>query len=124
MVRITETEITDVNGQVKKIRHVEAAHARIEWSDGKVEEFSDVNADEWPWPREDNSPEWRVAGIRIPIATLVGKGMSLLNGSKISLLSETGEIILKLGSISIVMQMSRDSGILLMGNEIPLDLDL
>ena len=124
MVRITETETTDVNGQVKRVRRIESAYARIEWPDGKVEEHSGVNADEWPWPRDDKSPEWNVFGIHIQMPNLVGLTGKVMFPSNLTLLSETGEIVLKLGSISIGMQMSSDGGISIRGNEIPLDPDL
>lgn len=124
MVRITETEITDVNGQVKKIRHIESACARIEWPDGKVEEYSDANANEWPWPRDDKSPEWHVSGIHIPISSLVGLAGKFVFPNNLTLLSETGEIILKLVGIVIGAQMSIGSEITLVGNEIPIDSDL
>jgi hypothetical protein len=63
MVRITEEEITDIDGRVKRVCKVEAAHARIESPDGTVEEYSDINAEEWPWTPEGKPPEWRVFGI-------------------------------------------------------------
>ena len=46
---------------------------------------------------------------------------SRLNDMTISLLSDNGEIILKIGSIAMGMQMSAGSPAHLMGSEIPLD---
>ena len=60
MVRITEEEFKDFDGQVRKVRKIEAAHARIERPDGTVEEYSGINAEEWPWTLEGKPPEWHV----------------------------------------------------------------
>ena len=118
MVRITEEEFTDLDGRVRKMRTIEAARARIQHTDGKVEEYSDTTAEEWPWTPDDRPPEWRLFGI--PIQQFFERRLRL-DGVTISLLSDNGEIILKIGSIAMGMQMSAGSPIHLMGSEIPLD---
>ena len=119
MVRITEEEITDIDGRVKRVRKAEAAHARIESPDGTVEEYSDINAEEWPWTPEGKPPEWRVFGI--PMHEVFEKGHSLA-ASTLILLSENGESILKIGSITIGAQLSSGGRDSLIGSEIPLDI--
>ena len=118
MVRITEEEITDFDGRVRKVRRIEAAHARIESPDGTVEEYSNINAEEWPWTPEGKPPEWRVLGI--PIHKILEKGYSSAT-STLTLLSGNGETILKIGSISIGMEFSSDGRESLIGKEVPLD---
>ena len=92
MVRITEEEFTDLDGCVRKMRTIEAARARIQHTDGKVEEYSDTTAEEWPWAPDDRPPEWRLFGI--PMLKMFELA-SRLNDMTISLLSDNGEIILK-----------------------------
>ena len=118
MVRITEEEITDFDGRVRKRRTIEAAHARLESPDGTVEEYSDVNAKEWPWTPEGNPPEWRVFGI--PMHEVLQRGHSLAT-STLTFLSGNGDVILRIGSITIGMQLSFDGGDSLIGKEVPLD---
>ena len=119
MVRITEEETTDIDGRTIKVRKIEAAHARLERPDGTVEEYSDINAEEWPWSLPESAPEWRVFGIPMPSILLNRPAAEI----SITLLMENGEIILKLGSISIGMQMSYGAGTYLFGNEVPLQED-
>ena len=54
MVRITEEEITDIDGQVRKVRKIEAARARIERPDGTVEEYSGATVSR----AEENCTTW------------------------------------------------------------------
>ena len=117
MVRITEEEFKDIDGQVRKVRKIEAAHARIERPDGTVEEYFDINAEERPWTLEGNPPEWHVLGI--PMQRIFEMGHSLAT-STLTLFSGNGEAILKLGSITIGMQLSSSRGESLIGKEIPL----
>ena len=118
MVRITEEEITDIDGQVRKVRKIEAARARIERPDGTVEEYSGATAEEWPWPLPGGPPEWHLFGI--PLGRILEQGLPLRDLT-ISLLSENGDIILKLGTIMIGIQMSASGRDHLAGSEIPLD---
>ena len=117
MVRITEEEFTDHEGRVRKVRKIEAAKARIEHPDGTIEEYEDAVAEEWPWIPEGDPPEWRVFGV--PILKFFEQGVRL-NDTTISLLAENGEIIVKIGSIALGLQMSADSSMHLVGSEIPL----
>ena len=118
MVRITEEEFTDHDGRVRKVRKIEAAQARIEHPDGTVEEYSDIAAEEWPWSPESSQPEWRIFGI--PILKFLEQGLRL-NQATISFLAENGEIILKVGSLSIGIQASVSAPVPIMGSEIPLN---
>ena len=118
MVRITEEEFTDLDGRVRKMRTIEAARARIQHTDGKVEEYSDTTAEEWSWAPDDRAPEWRLFGV--PMLKMFELA-SRLNDMTISLLSDNGEIILKIISIAMGMQMSVGSPAHLMGSEIPLN---
>ena len=118
MVRITEEEFTDLDGRVRKVRKIEAARARIEHADGTVEEYSDTRAEEWPWAPDGHSPEWRLFGVPM---TKVFELALRMDGITVSLLSENGEIILKIGSIAMGMQMSADRPVHLVGNEVSLD---
>ena len=93
MVRITEEEITDIHGQVRKVRKIEAALARIEHPDGTVEEYSGTTAEEWPWSLPGGPPEWHLFGI--PLGSILEQGLPSRDMT-ISFLSENGEIILKL----------------------------
>ena len=118
MVRITEEEITDIDGQVRKVRKIEATRGRIEHPDGTIEEYSGATAEEWPWSLPDAPPEWHLFGI--PLGRILEQGFPSRDLT-ISLLSESGEIILKLGTIMIGMQMSTSARDYLAGNEISLD---
>ena len=118
MVRITEEEFTDLDGRVRKVRKIEAARARIEHPDGTVEEYSGTTAEEWPWAPEGRPPEWRLFGG--PMLKFFEQGLRL-NDMTISLLSENGDTILKIGSIVMGMQMSADRPAHLVGNEMALD---
>lgn len=118
MVRITEEEYTDFDGQVRKVRKIEAAQARIAYPDGTVEEYSDATATEWPWTPEDSPPEWHLFGISPK--RLLEQGLCW-NDVLISLLSENGEVILKVGSIAIGITMSVNSTVYLAAKEIQLD---
>ena len=118
MVRITEEEFTDLDGRVRKVRIIEAARSRIQRPDGTVEEYSGTTAEEWPWTPDGRAPEWRLFGV--PMLKFLEQGLRL-DGMTILLLSENGEIILKIGSIAMGMQMSAGSPAHLMGSEIPLD---
>ena len=55
MVRITKEEFTDLDGRGRKMRTIEAARARIQHTDGKVEEYSGATAEEWPWDSRRSS---------------------------------------------------------------------
>lgn len=118
MVRVTEKEITDIDGRIIKVREIESAYARIEKPDGTVEEYSDINAAEWPWSPPENTPEWRVFGIPMPKVFEIGRPLA---DSTLTLLYENGEAILKIGSLSVGMQLAADRSGFLMGNEVPLD---
>ena len=115
MVKITEEEFRDIDGRVRKLRKIESAHARIESPDGTIEEYSDINAEEWPWTPSGTPTEWRVFGI--PIHKILELGRSLVV-SNLSLLSENGEVILKIGSITMGAQLSAAGGEFLMGREV------
>ena len=118
MVRITEEEFKDSDGRVRKVRKIEAAHARIERPDGTVEEYSGISAEEWPWTLEGKPPEWHVFGI--PMKRIFEMGHSLAT-STLTLFSGNGEAILKIGSITIGMQLSSGGRESLIGKEIPLN---
>ena len=118
MVRITKEEFTDLDGRGRKMRTIEAARARIQHTDGKVEEYSGATAEEWPWTPDGHPPEWYLFGV--PMLKMFELA-SRLNDMTISLLSDNGEIILMIGSIMIGMQRSADSPAHLVGSEVPLD---
>ena len=122
MARITEHEITDINGRVTKVRTIEADRIRTEYPDGTIEELEDFptlpKAEEWPWPPSGSAPEWRL--FNIPLDKVMKMGLQAAP-RVITLLSEDGEILLKLGAITIGMQLSADAQDYLMGNEIPLE---
>ena len=124
MVEITETEFTDTNGQIRKVRQIRSAYSRTTLPDGTIEEHSDIRADEWRWSPEGSSPQWHVFGIHIPMLKLVNPAGKVVFPSDITLLSEAGETILKLGSILMGAQMARDGQDFFVGNEIPIDTDL
>ena len=118
MVRIREEETQGPGGRLRKVRIIEAAHARIEKPDGTVEEYTDIDARESPWNSEGEQSEWRIMGI--PMRRILEKGYSLATSTLI-LLSDDGETILKVGTISIGMQFSSEGGDFLVGRELPLD---
>ena len=118
MVRIREEETQGPGGRVKKVRIIEAAHARIERPDGTVEQYTDIDARESPWNLEGEQSEWRIFGI--PMRRVLGKGYSL-GTSTLSLFSDDGETLVKIGTISIGMQFSSEGGDFLVGRELPLD---
>lgn len=117
MVRIVETEFTDDDGQIRKLRTIESGHARIMRPDGTVEEYTDINAEEQPWTQEDEPSKWHVFGI--PMHKALEQRHTLAT-STLTLLSENAEIILKLGSITIGMQLSSDGNDFLIGKEVTL----
>ena len=98
------------------MRTIEAARARIEHSDGTIEEYSGTTAEEWPWTPDGRASEWRLFGI--PILQFFERGVRL-DGMTISLLAENGEIILRIGSIAIGIQASAHGRGPLMGSETP-----
>ena len=118
MVRITEEEIKDIDGRSRKVRKIEAAHARIVRPDGTIEEYSDVNAEEWPWTPDGKPPEWHVFGI--PVNKVLEMGRSLATSS-LTLLSDNGEIILRIGGITMGAQLSAMGKDFLMGHEVSPD---
>ena len=122
MARITEREIRDVDGSVKKVRTIEANRIRIEHPDGTIEELQDFpappKAEEWPWPLPEGPTEWRV--VNIPLDKVIQMGLRAMP-KVLTLLSENGEPLLKLGSITLGVQFSAEGQNALMGNEIPLD---
>ncbi len=112
MVKITETEITDVDGSIKKIRTIEADYARVEHTDGTVEEYSDCTAKEWPWPKTENRPEWELFGI--PVTLLVQAAIK-----SICLLSENQQVVLRLMEITVAVRFSQAGEDCLRGVEVP-----
>ena len=113
MVKIVEEEIVDVDGQIRRTRTIEAGRVRVEKADGTVEEYLDVRAEEWPWSPE-GTVEWRVFGIpfRSPV-----DWVSLMNAT-MTFSWSSGDVILKLGSITLGMQMAQDAGPFLIGKEL------
>lgn len=111
MVRITETEFSDVDGQVRKIRTIEAAHARWEFPDGTIAAYSNCTAEEWPYSPKGSSPRWRVG---IP-GTMTVPGSPLPQA--ICLLANNGAVILRLIEISIAATLSQVGEDFLMGKE-------
>ena len=122
MARITEHEITDVDGSIKKVRTIEADRIRVEHPDGTVEELENLSAppkaEEWPWPLPQGPAEWRLSNV--PLDKVIRMGLQAMP-KFLTLLSENGEPLLKLGSITLGGQFSANGQDLLMGNEIPLD---
>ena len=116
MERITAEEITDHDGQVRIIRKIEAAGARIEHADGTVEEYSGTTAEESRRSPDGRPPEWYLFGV--PMLKLSEQGLRL-NDMTVSLLSENGETILKIGSIMMGMQMSATGRDCLAGSKMP-----
>lgn len=117
MVKITEKETRDINGNTIRTREIEGAYVRIEHPDGTTEEFSDVDAAEWPWSPPDRTPEWQVKGIPIDFRKLT-EGLSQ---SIMTFFGDNSEIILRLGSLQIGIAMAVGAGESIMGNELPLD---
>ena len=117
MVKITEHKTRDINGNVITTREIEGAFVRIEHPDGTIEEYSDVNAHEWPWSLPDQPPEWRVFGIPIDQRWFTGT----LKDSIVTFLADNGEIIMRLGSLNVSIAMAQGAGLSLMGNELPPD---
>ena len=122
MARTTEKQVTDIDGNVRTIRTIEADRIRIEHPDGTIEELEDFpalpRAEEWPWSPPERSPEWKL--FIIPLDKVMRIGLQAAPRF-ITLLSENGEALLKLGGITIGIQMSAAAQEFLMGNEIPLD---
>lgn len=106
MTRIIEKTFVNANGDKITTRTIEAAHAIIEYADGTKVEISDVHASEMP--RATATPEWKIFGIPGDIA-----GRVLFEGGEIirtiALHSETAELMVKLGSISILLQFSAEN---------------
>ena len=88
MVKITEEEFRDIDGGVRKVRKIEAAHARIERPDGTIEEYSGISAEEWPWTPTGKPPEWRVFGIPVHKILELGRSLAMSN---LTLLSDNGD---------------------------------
>ena len=114
MVKITECEFIDIDGSTRKVRRIEAAHARIERSDGSVEEFFDCMADGRSLPDNPSLVEWRVFGI--PIASVKIPGPD----DVIVLLAENAEPLVKIAGMLAGVQASREGGIYFVGTEAPL----
>ena len=118
MVRITEDEFTDHEGRVRKVRTIEAARARIEHPDGTTEEYEGTTAQGSDRTEQGHTRQWRLYG------TLIGRVRDLggsLENVTVSLLAENGEIMVKIGSLAMTMQLSVAGWDGLVGNEIPLD---
>ena len=125
MASIEEEEITDVDGSVRKRRVVEADIIRITHADGKEEELKDLPADfrakEDPWTPQGEPIQWEL--LKFPFGSIEVK-LDILRGqwsmpSLITLLNENREILLNLGTISVLMLRSADAEIVLVGEEIP-----
>ena len=128
MVKITEEEFTDDKGRVHKQRKIEAAHAKIEYSDGTVEEFTDCTATEWPFTPDKDTHEWKTSGI--PVFGCFERLRKRATGvpfspsdivTCIKFFSENGETILNLIRVSAFVQFSQDSSDSFMGQEEPLE---
>ena len=104
MVKITETEFTDPDGKVHRIRKIEAAHARLERADGTIEEYSDCTAKEWPYSPEGSPPEWQLYGIPVTVFLRILSNAPI---KSISLLSENSAVILRLIEISMGSTLSQ-----------------
>ena len=114
MVKITESEFRDVDGSIRKVRRIEAAHARIERSDGTVEEFCDCMADGLSSPDNPSLVEWRVFGIPVGAVKFPGPGDFIV------LLAENAEPLVKIVGILAGVQASLEGGIYFVGTEAPL----
>lgn len=114
MVKITESEYRDTDGRVWKVRRIEAAHARIERSNGTVEEFRDCMADGRFSPDSPSLVEWRVFGIPV-------SGIKLPSPyDVIVLLNENAEPLVKVVGILLGVQASQEGGAHFVGTEAPL----
>ena len=106
MAKITENTFVNANGDKTITRTIEAAHAIIEYADGTKVEISDVHASEMP--RGTGPAEWKIFGIPSDIVSRV-----LFEGGEIikavALHHETAELIIKLGSIGILLQFSESA---------------
>ena len=118
MVKITESEFTDSDGNIRKVRKIEATHARIEYKDGTVGEYSDCRAEEWPYSLQDSPAEWQVFGI--PTSAI----LRILNSRGVDaitiLASENGETLLRLVNIVMTEMRSAEAQTNLIGTEEPL----
>ena len=114
MVKITESEFRYIDGSIRKVRRIEAAYARIERSDGTVEEFSDCMAEGRFSPDSPSLVEWRVFGIPVPTVKLLGPD------DVIVLLAENAEPLVKIVGILAGVTASREGGISFVGTEAPL----
>ena len=120
MAKITETETRDVDGNVKIIRSIEGDVVHFQQPDGTIIECSDVKAREWPWPKNDQVPEWQVFGIPINPETFTNI-VTNLRQATITFFGDNSEVILKLGSIQLGMNLSLTAQDPLIGFELPLD---
>lgn len=106
MAKITESTFVDADGNTITTRTIEAAQATVEYADGTKVKISDVHASEMP--RSTGTPEWKIFGIPGDIASRV-----LFEGGEIiktiALHHETAELIIKLGSISILLLFSESA---------------
>ena len=117
MVEITEDEFKDSNGNLRTVRKTTApAYARITYPDGTTEEIFGVTAQEWPWRKTEETPEWRIFGIsrEIFIRALDSRGIEAIA----VLASEKGETILELARILPLIMHSANSETGFMGVEI------
>ncbi len=119
MVKITEEEFTDWNGQPTKVRRIEAARARLTRPDGTVEEYSDCSAQEEHYSLPDKPPQWRLFGIPVTVfLRTLGTAVSI---ESIRLLAENGDTILKLVGMIMAAERSLGGRDYLMGTEAPLE---
>ena len=51
--------------------------AHTDYPEGKIVEYTNTNADEWPWSPDDSPPEWRVFGI--PVGRLLSERLGEAN---------------------------------------------
>lgn len=121
MARITEQEITDVDGRKLRVRTIEADIIEVEYPDGRKESIKDFSsspkAEEWPWTPPGQPTEWRLFNVLHRVMA-IGRQAS---PSVITLLSENREVLLKLGGITLGVQLSADAQDYLMCNELPFD---
>ena len=120
MAKITEVETRDADGNVKIVRHVEGAFVHIQKPDGTIIECSDVDAKEWPWPPTDQPPEWQVFGIPMDPSKFV-QILTNLRQTTITFFGDNSELILKLGSLQLGVNLSQGARQPLIGYELPLD---